>query len=135
MIFLEMPGCILHKISPSIKFLCSDCERQNCVHHTLKTAPRYACFNWTSNYAQTIFNLQGASVYNEKIFLLSDQVFKQNFLKTLYILVSRVGDPKQVVIDKKFIQIALRAIFNHTPNVIKNFLEKSNIEIKSNFIF
>lgn len=133
MIILDIKSKRILKINPTVKYLCEQCEQGTCgLHLNRTTRVCYLCFNWTANYSQTIFNLQGTTITDERLFLLDNYVFKNNLLRTLNILLSRCSDPKQIVTDVRFIVQCLRVIYNTTPEKIVEFLDKNSIKILPN---
>lgn len=133
-ILLDIKTQKIIKVNPTVKYLCEQCEQGTCVHHLNRTTcVCYLCFNWTANYSQTIFNLQGTTISSERLFLLENYVFKNNLLRTLYILLSRCGDPKQIVTDINFVKHCLRVIYNtKTVDRISEFMDKNSIKILPN---
>lgn len=124
MVFYDVEARKLKSCGPAVRYLCEQCERDRrnqiqsttrapCSFHGGNKRPvQYMCFNWTSNYAQTVFCVQGATLANEKMYLLGDKVLKNNILRTLYVVLSRCRSSQQIHVDKAFLLKALRAIFN-----------------------
>ncbi len=134
MVFYDLDAGRIREIKPTVKYLCDNCERRTCVHHTAGAAPRFLCFNWATNYAQTIFNLQGTTLKNEQMYLVASRVLKNNLLKTLYIVLSRCTSPAQIVIDKEFVIKSLRAIFNVKEARIEKFMVAQKMTIETNHV-
>jgi hypothetical protein len=120
-------------VNPTVKYLCENCERGDCAHHRASTNKvRFLCFNWTPHYSSTIFNLQGSTVDNDYLFLVSEHVFRTNLARTLNVLISRARSPRQIIVDPLFIKQCIRIIFG-TPLVdVENFLTRHKLEVKSN---
>lgn len=124
MVFYDVEARKLKSCSPAVRYLCEQCERDRrnqiqsttrapcSFHGGTKRPVQYMCFNWTSNYAQTVFCVQGATLANEKMYLLGDKVLKNNILRTLYVVLSRCRSSQQIHVDRAFLLKALRAIFN-----------------------
>lgn len=138
MVFYDVETKCLKSCAPAVRHLCEQCERARrnevqsssrapCTYHPPGGGRRpvqYLCFSWTSNYAQTVFCVQGATLANEKMFLLGDTVLKNNILRTLYVVLSRCRSSDQVYVDKKFVLKALRAIFNQPVAILAEKLEQ-----------
>lgn len=133
MLAIDIKTKKLIRIRPSIKYLCEQCERKECAHHTATTnRARFLCFNWTPNYASTLFSLQGATVPTDKLFLVSKHLFKTHLKRTIYVLATRPSKPKQIIADVLFIKNCLRITYGNTLTDVEKFLKKHNIEIKPN---
>lgn len=125
MVFYDLAKQRFAKCHPVLKFLCEACTSSSrCQTHLGVRAPiGYLCFNWTCNYAQTVHNIQGATLETERVFLLGEKVLKNNILRTLYVVLSRCKSSDQLVVDKDFIIKAFKAIFNHPAKTIEKALK------------
>lgn len=71
----------------------------------------FASVNWTSYFTATLFNVQGQTIFNDELFIEANKCLVQNKLRSMYLLVTRVRDPKQIHIDIDFIVEGLRSIY------------------------
>lgn len=136
MLVLDVSSRSLKVVRPCIKFLCEGCEKgEACCSAHLAEASRvcYLCFNWTVYYTNTIFNLQGSTISDDRLFLLPQHVFRSNKLRTLYILLSRCARPQQIVTDVSFVRHVLAIVFNTNVPKIDEFLSANELSIKPNF--
>ncbi len=141
MVFYDLETRQFASCRPVVRYLCEQCDlaRRNeptssshapCAYHSPLMGRRqvmYMCFNWTSNYAQTVFCVQGATLTNEKMYLLGDTVLKNNILRTLYVVLSRCRSSLQIHVDQAFLLKALRAIFNQPATLVADRLRKLNL--------
>lgn len=132
MVFYDFETARFCRCHPTIKCLCETCDRERtikdvkCFKHSAsnfsRRPPSYLCFNWTCNYANTIFNVQGITLSSEHIYLLGKKVLKNNILRTLYVVLSRCKTSDQIHVDKQFVLIALKAIFNQSDVAVERAL-------------
>lgn len=133
MIVVDVKTSKLMRIRPSVKYLCALCEAKECPHHKAATnRVRFLYFNWTTNYSGTMYYLQGKTLPEEKLFLVSKHVFKTHLQRSIYMLISRCKHPNQLIADILFIKQVLRILFNVPLAEVEKFLAKNNIEIKAN---
>ena len=105
-----------HRTLEYIKYTyCLRCGRsktreQSCVE-MCRAAIDYYELVITPAYVQTIYGLQGCTIEkNVRLRLFSKLVFKRDKLRTLYVLLSRVKLPNQIVVDDEFIHAAIAVI-------------------------
>lgn len=115
-------------LNPVQKICCENCRQKTCLTH-LAVPCKYFVFNWCINYSNTIFGLQGATIVDEKIYLLSELVLKSNIIRTAYIIFSRVKDPAQLTLNGTFIKKLLVHIFGCTENQLLKFLKQTNLKL------
>lgn len=137
MVFYDFETSRFRKCYPSVKCLCETCERERtikdveCFNHSAsnfcRRPPSYLCFNWTCNYANTIFNVQGITLASEHVYLLGKKVLKNNILRTLYVVLSRCKTSDQLHVDRQFVLIALKAIFNQSDVAVERALRLYSI--------
>lgn len=133
MVAIDIKTSKLLRIRPSIKYLCALCETNECPHHRAATnRARFLYFNWTTNYSGTMYYLQGKTLPEEKLFLVSKHVFKTHLQRSIYMLITRCKHPDQLIADVAFIKHALRIVFNVPFADVEKFLVKNGIEIKAN---
>lgn len=146
MIIFNLKTRQLNKIKPIIKYTCEECcaaahhapnyyatnqqQQQSCRLHQ-EPAVQFLHFNWILNYSQTIYNVQGATLKTDEIYLTS-HVLKSNLLRTLYVIISRCSSPKQIITDIDMIKQILRIVYNCDIRVMNSFLKKENITIRAN---
>ena len=124
----DLASKTVRRIPPMKRYCCVDCMQKICAVH-LGAPCFYYLFNWSINYSSTIFALQGSTIRNEKVYLLSELVFKNNILRTAYIIFSRVTNPKQLVLTPSTIFKLLQHIFGCTESCLRRFCEKQKIDI------
>lgn len=113
-------------LAPMKKYCCDMCRLKKCIIHIAHPC-FYRVFNWSVNYSCTIFALQGSTLRTEQVYLMPDLIFKNNILRTAYIIFSRVTDPKQLVLNREFALKLLQYIFGCSEAKLRNFIKRNNL--------
>lgn len=118
---------------PEDVFFCELCKQGKCSHDNSILTTKV--FFMHAYYSITLYNLQGMTL-EDPIICNTEEIFKRDILITLYVLLSRERNPKNIMIDHQFILKALRTIFglssfkalhnkilkdNKLTTVLKNF--------------
>lgn len=124
---------IMH-IKPIKKYICDMCAQKSCPHHNsaLSLPLTYHIFPWYINYSQTIHTIQGMTIANDNLFILSDYALCNHLQITINVILSRARDPAQIITDKKFIIECLRILFGVDFKVMDTFLKVNQILIPIN---
>ena len=88
-----------------------------------KTTLRYYRLALVPHYAPTLYCLQGMTTHTALI-LSADLIFTAQKLRCLYLIISRVVNPKDIVVDNKFIFEAMYVIFSAHSIVEKTQLRR-----------
>jgi hypothetical protein len=110
---------------------CESCKYggEPCAHHTLSSAKEtIRVFFWHPNYAVSVFGLQGLTLNNDLV-CNSREVFGPHILRSVYVIVSRVTDPRKLFIDKTFVLQFIRAAmgFRGPLEAFKKFAAKFSL--------
>jgi len=98
-------------------------ERERSCAEMCRVAIEYYELVVAPAYVQTIYGLQGCTLdETAKLRLFANLVFKKDKLRTLYVLLSRVKNPKQIVVDNEFITKAIATILGKKTNNNKRLI-------------
>lgn len=109
---------------------CLTCSAENC-RHDKKVGDELKIMYWHPNYALTIYCLQGVTILDDKIVCETAETLRTDKLRTAYTILSRVVDPKLIVIDKWFILELLKSMFSRSVVDKKSFSSKE-VSLKVN---
>ena len=88
---------------------------------------------WQTNYSCTLYNLQGQTLTTDHIYLETKHIMSNNKLRSLYIAISRVCDPKQIHIDVDFVLEGLRGIYKQKVTSVV-FLKRIGVFLKTDSV-
>ena len=74
---------------------------------------------WQTFYSATMYNIQGQTIHIDDLFIDTSIAMQTNKLRCLYLLTTRIKNPKQIHIDYEFVVESLRAIYNTTKSTEK----------------
>lgn len=87
------------------KKYCAVCGNDMCKHHQSDFFIHAKVFYWQPLYSYTIYNLQGSTLSNIKVMVSEEHLFStKDRLRTLYVLLSRIQNYEQLIVDKNFVK-------------------------------